>query len=66
MSDCEHLNHPEHWLGDCGDMLDYIALLAPTVRAAAESALTTLAEVLGIPVGPVSDLEFGPFVASIR
>lgn len=20
MSDCDHLTHPEHWPGDCGDL----------------------------------------------
>lgn len=21
MAECEHITHPEHWLGDCGDVL---------------------------------------------
>lgn len=25
MSDCEHLNHPEHWPGDAGDIAASLA-----------------------------------------
>lgn len=64
MSDCEHLNHPEHWLGDCGDMLDYIALPATTTTAIGQVALDALADMLHVPTAKLPRL--GPFVASIR
>ena len=45
--DCEHITHPEHWLGDCGDVARHFAPV-PLLQAAVDATTRTMAEALGV------------------
>ena len=45
--DCEHITHPEHWLGDCGDIANHFVPV-PVAQHIANRTWTTLATYLGI------------------
>lgn len=42
LMDCDHITHPEHWLGDCGDIANHFAPV-PVIQDIANATQTTLA-----------------------
>ena len=55
MTDCTHAQG-EHFLGDCGDMLDYIAIPTHTATQVGQTVLNTLTDTLGLPPAPCPPL----------
>lgn len=62
-TDCPH-GQGQHWLGDCGDMLDYIAIPTTVATTVGQTVLDTLTEYIGAPTTQFPTL--GPIVMSIR
>lgn len=54
--DCEHITHPEHWLGDCGDIANHFVPV-PVAQHIANRTLTTLATYLGIDPAKVGRID---------
>ena len=52
--DCEHITHPEHWLGDCGDVARHF-LPIPVMQQIADETAASLLSYLGIDPAKVTD-----------
>ena len=46
-NDCEHITHPEYWLGDCGDVARHF-FPVPMSQHVANTTLATLVGCIGI------------------
>ena len=56
-NDCEHITHPEHWLGDCGDVARHF-FPVPMSQHVANTTLATLVGCIGIDPTKVEPLDF--------
>ena len=45
--DCEHITHPEHWLGDCGDVARHFFPM-PVMQQIVDETAASLVSYLGI------------------